>query len=129
MPIGEELPLEAVVYRRIPANQEGWVRDDRTVDYFAFRPTKHDKDGLSFSVNCTAAEAAATGRAGAKFYVASLLVRDMNKKGIKLFQDGERHALLREWTAENRKSDEVTEGAIYLSTICSLAEGPFDGQR
>jgi hypothetical protein len=127
MPNGAELPDDAIVYRRIPA-ANGWVSADGKVDFAAFLPNNGDGDGLSLSCCATAAEAAATGKSGKQFYAVRLSVADLKAKGLRIVGDSPDHAVIDGWTTPTRKNKNVRDLAMWMTSVCGPAEGPFDGQ-
>jgi hypothetical protein len=69
-PEQSELRPDEYVYRRIAENnaRQGYIREGR-IDQAAFLPNKGDARGLSLIRAQTPEEAAATGKAGKRFFV------------------------------------------------------------
>jgi len=129
MASGEEQGPDEIVYRRIAESsaRQGWINEAGNAGVAAFLPNKGDTDGLSLDRG-NAAEAAARGRMGKKYYVIPIRVAEIRKENLPFHVDGETHASLEGWTFARRDSEDVRSGAEYLASICGKPEGPFDGQ-
>jgi len=127
MPGGLDLPKGEWVFRRIPYSS-GWVKPDGSVDLAAFLPNKGDTTGLSLSRVASAAQAAATGKRGKRFYAVAMLVDDLQAQNLKVIADEPGHAEIEGWTFDARNDPEVRRLAAWMTTVCNRAEGPFDGE-
>lgn len=128
MPLGNPLPPDEVVYRRIAekaARDNGWIKGDK-VDLAAFLPNKGDTIGLSLTRAPDAAAAGALAPRGKRVYMVRLRVRDM--AGMEVRETSSTHAVIAGWTFATRGDDVVRNGAEFLTTICGTPEGPFLGE-
>lgn len=128
----EPISNDELLYRRIPMAM-GWYEPlvDRNPSPKAFRPRKHDTDGLSLSrAKYATLDAAAAGREGKQYYVAVLRVGDLRAAGIAVQPDPREgdpgHVILPALTYDRRRSDEALEMQVRLAEpLCLRVEGPF----
>lgn len=126
---------DELLYRRLPANPQFYdpIRD--LLRDVAFRPTPADTDGLSLSREVVGTVgAAATGRVGRDFFVATLCVSDIRAAGLDVVADRDDHALITDLTNERRQStdravrDRLLKASSDLVAVVSRIDGPFPGR-
>jgi len=127
-PIGDD----EFLFRRIPASVDWFDPNESRVADDAFRPRRHDMDGISLvrSRYCTVEEAARAGaRPGKRYYVACLCVADLRKEGFQIkadpLPDNPGHVILPELRYEIRRTREARERVRKLCRLVRRVEGPF----
>ena len=123
---------DEIVYRRIP---ESYFVGER-VSPQAFRPSDQDTTGLSLfrAKGITPEEVAAKGRAGKRYWIASLRVSDLQARGFDVKpdpsdQDGPSHALFPSLTAVTRDIPVKRVWEPLYALIVDEPVGPFPGMR
>lgn len=134
----EAIEDDELLYRRIPASQNWYNPDqDPPLSPEAFKPTKYDDDGISFSrAKYSSIEDVGREKEGRKYYVAVIRAGDIASIGIQVVPDpisndptlgdDPGHAIIPRMNFENRKEDSCREWKNVLATkLCLRVEGPF----
>jgi len=128
-------PIEdgEIIYRRIPTTQ-GWFdpQTDPRPSPEAFKPTKLDTTGISFSRRkYKTVEEAARG-CGKEYFVAELRAGDLSANSLHLVprptDEDPSHCELLQINLEDKDTNSVKESKLQLSELTRRVLGPFPGK-
>jgi hypothetical protein len=129
----EPIEDDEILYRRILT--DWYDPTDASISDNAFKPNKHDVDGISLCrAKLVRIEVAAQGRSSKGYYVGCLKASDLRENGIEIRPDPQEnnkgHCLIPSMTYEKRRTDEAVQQAHLLARkLTREVKGPFTMQE